>query len=139
MLVEEVLFIKRMRQQSKEGVERLMASFHKMSSSFSNPIIISDSPSPPIPLISSNPSAPTSPPILIRTRSHDPSLGLIRIRLSHLLIPSTLSQKEREQRVEQLRPTCEYKHSFWWETHIDRIVEKCEKCYQTFKKPSKNP
>jgi len=128
-----------MRQQNKEGVERLMATFHNMSSSSYTPIIISDSPSPSILSTFSNPPAPTSPPISTRTRSHDPSLGLIRTRSSHLLIPSTLSQKEREQRAEQLRPTCEHKHLFWWETHIDGIVEKCEKCYQTFKKPSKNP
>ena len=123
-----------MRQQSKEGVERLMASFHNMNSSSSKPIIISDSPSPPIPSTSANPPAPT-PPVSSRTRSRHPSLSLLRTRSSHLLIPSTLSQREREQRAEQLQPTCEHKHLFWWETHIDGIVEKCERCYQTFKKP----
>ena len=122
-----------MRQQSKEGVERLMASFHKMSSSSLNPIIIPDS--PPLPSTFSNPSASTSPPISTRTRSHDPSLGLIRTRSSHLLIPSTLSQREREQEAERLRPTCEHKYLFWWETHVDGIVKKCKRCLQTFKKP----
>ena len=47
------------------------ASFHDSGSSISNPITISDS--PPLPPTSSNPPAPTSPPISTRTRSHDPS------------------------------------------------------------------
>ena len=135
--MEEVPFIERMRQQSKEGVERLMASFHKISSSSSNPILISDSPPPSS--IPSNSPIPISPPISTRTRSHDSSFGLIRTRSSHLLIPFTLSQKEREQRAEQLRSTCEHKSLTWWETHIDGIVKMCDRCYQTFKEPNKNP
>ena len=129
-----------MRQQNKAMVERFMtayhASFHDSGSSISNPITISDS--PPLPSTFSNPSAPTSPPISFRTRSHDPSIGLIRTRDSHLIIPSTLSQEEREQEAERLRPTCEHKYLFWWETHVDGIVEKCERCYQLFKKPFPN-
>src|SRR5687767_12512862 len=98
----------------------------KLGSSSLNPIIISDSPSLPIPSTSSNPPVPASPPISTRTRSHDPSLGLIRTRSSHLLIPSTLSQKEREQEAERLRPTCEHKSLTWWETHVDGIVKMCD-------------
>ena len=100
-----------MRQQSKKMTERFMityqATFHNSGSSFSNPITISNSPS--LPSTSSNPPVSTSP-ISSRTRSHDPTLGLIRTRDSHLIIPSTLSQEEREQEAERLRPTCEHKY-----------------------------
>ena len=69
--VEEISSTERIRQQNKEAIERLMTTFHNISSSTLNPIIISDS--PPLPSTSPNPSIPTFSPISSRTRSRHPS------------------------------------------------------------------
>ena len=102
--VEDTTYFERLRQQSKETIEKFMTtfhtSFHNPSSSTLSPITISDS--SPFPSTSSNPPVLTSSLISSRTRSRDPS-------------------------------TCEHKCLVWWEITLDGIIKKCDWCYQNLK------
>ena len=118
----EISSIERMRQQSKEVTERLMATFHNIGSSTLNPITISNS--PPLPSSSANPPASTSSPISSRTRSRNfpPSNPPFRRIIS-------------EQEAARLRPNCRHLSKNLIAVLENECVYQCGLCQTVIKEP----